>query len=386
MKRVLKERDRLLRRLAGIAGGTGAIATAACAFAPGGMPQLAALVCVVLSMGQAVLLTRFAMRGAGAEPVLTVIASAALILAVGFAGPHRTPDAATAIVVSGGLTAASVALPLVVRRGVAPVAWLAAAVLAAAAAPVFAGRPVTGVVVAIAAGWAAFALAGALLEAAGRRAADRAAEIGRAHRAERQASEREAQFRQDARVLHDTVLATLSLLAHSGVGVRADTLRQQADEDARLLRQLRLGAPLGQPSAALFSPEAEAGDILGQTFELVRQRFGRMGLDVSWHGARRLVLPRETLDALVGALGECLENVRRHSGASRADVTISDDDRTVRAMVTDEGVGFDSAGVAAERLGFAESVVGRLEHVGGRARVFSSPGSGTTVMLEVPKP
>ena len=40
----------------------------------------------------------------------------------------------------------------------------------------------------------------------------------------------------------------------------------------------------------------------------------------------------------------------------------------------------------AARLGYAESVVGRLNTVGGRARIFSSPGSGTTVMLEVPKP
>ncbi|TPX01103.1 histidine kinase, partial [Schumannella luteola] len=39
----------------------------------------------------------------------------------------------------------------------------------------------------------------------------RIASIGRAHRAERQASELEAQRRQSARLLHDTVLATLTL-------------------------------------------------------------------------------------------------------------------------------------------------------------------------------
>ena len=138
-------------------------------------------------------------------------------------------------------------------------------------------------------------------------------------------------------------------------------------------------------STAIFSPESD-DDALSTTFESVRQRFARMGLDVNWHGAGQLVLPRDTLDALLGALGECLENVRRHSGVSEADVTISDDDRTVRAMVTDTGTGFEPEGVDRARLGFAESVVGRLHTVGGRARVFSSPGSGTTVMLEVPKP
>jgi signal transduction histidine kinase len=71
---------------------------------------------------------------------------------------------------------------------------------------------------------------------------------------------------------------------------------------------------------------------------------------------------------------------------NEADVTVTDDDRTVRAMVTDTGRGFEPDTVDGARLGYAESVVGRLHTVGGRARVFSSPGSGTTVMLEVPKP
>ncbi|WP_425457640.1 ATP-binding protein [Agromyces intestinalis] len=78
--------------------------------------------------------------------------------------------------------------------------------------------------------------------------------------------------------------------------------------------------------------------------------------------------------------------MRRHSGVAEADVTVTDDDRTVRAMVTDSGAGFEPGEVDRARLGFAESVVGRLDAVGGRARVFSSPGAGTTVMLEVPKP
>ena len=54
--------------------------------------------------------------------------------------------------------------------------------------------------------------------------------------------------------------------------------------------------------------------------------------------------------------------------------------------ITDAGTGFQTDAVEPGRLGFAESVVGRLHAVGGRARVFSSPGAGTTVMLEVPKP
>ena len=43
-----------------------------------------------------------------------------------------------------------------------------------------------------------------------------------------------------------------------------------------------------------------------------------------------------------------------------------------------------SAGPA-ERLGFKESVVNRLREVGGDAKLFSAPGSGTTVVLEAPR-
>ncbi len=66
-------------------------------------------------------------------------------------------------------------------------------------------------------------------------------------------------------------------------------------------------------------------------------------------------------------------------------MTIVHDQETVRAMVTDSGVGFDLDAVGAERLGFKESVVNRLREVGGDAKLFSAPGSGTTVVLEAPR-
>ena len=90
-------------------------------------------------------------------------------------------------------------------------------------------------------GWVLPVLIAIWISAGVPQVAKRIASIGRAHRAERQASETEAQRRQGARLLHDTVLATLTLLAHSGVGVTPEALRQQAGDDAKLLRQLRLG-------------------------------------------------------------------------------------------------------------------------------------------------
>ena len=238
-------------------------------------------------------------------------------------------------------------------------------------------------------GWMLCALVGVWVSSGVPRAARRIQSIGRAHRAERQASELEAQRRQSARLLHDTVLATLTLLAHSGIGVVAESLRLQAADDAQLLRQLRLhGTPdaltTETPTGSVAIVETE-DSILGTTLQSVKQRFGRIGLEVSWHGTGQVLLPGDVLDAFLLALAECLENVRRHAGVTEAHVTITDDETTVRAMVTDSGIGFDVKDIDAARLGLKDSVIGRLSEVGGTARLFSAPGAGTTVVLEVPR-
>ena len=241
------------------------------------------------------------------------------------------------------------------------------------------------VIASIVVGWVALFVTATWLSASLRRAFVGMARLGRAHAVERQASEMEAQRRQGARLLHDTVLATLTLLAHSGIGVQPEAMRNQAGEDARLLRQLRLGGtPMPRSSGGYTLEPVETSD-LGHTLESVKQRFGRMGLQVAWHGSGQILLPSHVLDAFLLSLSECLENVRRHAEVGSADVTITEDDQTVRAMVTDSGVGFDLDAVDVGRLGLAESVIARIRDVGGKVRLFSSPGSGTTVVLEVPK-
>jgi signal transduction histidine kinase len=285
---------------------------------------------------------------------------------------------------TAGLASFAIVLMNTIGRQTVLLAGLASSlVLVEIAAPGTRGMSEQGVTVLV--GWIIASLLGYWLSASVPRAARRIFSIGRAHRAERQASETEAQRRQGARLLHDTVLATLTLLAHSGLGVTASALQHQAGDDARLLRQLRLGASPVPQSSGVYNLEQVEESILGTTLESVKQRFGRMGLEVNWHGTGQVLLPSDVLDAFLLALAECLENVRRHAGVTDAHVTITDDDTTVRAMVTDAGVGFDLKDIDAARLGFKDSVVGRLKEVGGNARLFSSPGAGTTVVLEVPK-
>jgi signal transduction histidine kinase len=389
MQRIHKERDRLLRRAARLAGLSGSTVVLVVMLVPGGLSLTLLGRCLPLLLlmvtGQYLLGRSGRMRWVA----LVVLAGLGIILLIGFSEPRTSGLNLVEETVIGTLAAtamSSVALVLVVsvRRIIALFAAFAATLVGVFTSTNSSPGALVTLAITIC-GWFAVALAGWWVAQSVPRVMQRIAAIGRAHLAERHASELEAQRRQDARLLHDTVLATLTLLAHSGVGVSPAALRQQSGDDARLLRQLRLGGLPTPRRSGVYTLEPATESTLGNTLESVKQRFGRMGLDVDWHGSGQVLLPSDVLDSFLLALGECLENVRRHAGVARADVTITDDDTTVRAMVTDAGVGFDLLGVSAERLGFAESVVARLRDVGGNARLFSSPGSGTTVVLEVPK-
>lgn len=390
MDLISKERDRLLQRSARVYGLSFTAVSALCFALPGAVPFPVLLLGIPLYLILAAALVAVGLSRSIWWPIVALVAGTGIVLVVGILGGAPSPSASLAIihVAASGLAS----LALVLTTSLPRIALLVAGALVGVGAVVFAEIDTPAQALrsggTVLVGWGLAALITVWINAGVPQVAKRIASIGRAHRAERQASELEAQRRQGARLLHDTVLASLTLLAHSGVGVKPEALRLQAGEDARLLRQLRLGtAPqLAEPTETGTIPVVTAEEpVLGTTLESVKQRFGRMGLQVSWHGTGQVLLPSDVLDAFLLALAECLENVRRHSGVTEAHVTITDDATMVRALVTDAGVGFDIADIDEAKLGFAESVVGRLREVGGNARLFSAPGSGTTVALEVPR-
>jgi signal transduction histidine kinase len=388
MDLISRERDRLLQRSARVYGLSFTAVSALCFALPGAVPFPALLVGVPLYLILVSALIAVGLSRSIWWPVVALAAGTGIVATVALLATPPTPTASLAIIHVAGAGLAALALvlttsvPRILLLVVGALSGVAVVGLAEIETPAQALRSGGTVLV----GWGLAALIAVWISAGVPQVAKRIASIGRAHRAERQASELEAQRRQGARLLHDTVLATLTLLAHSGVGVQPDALRQQAADDARLLRQLRLGQGPAVPTETGSLPTANPDEaVLGTTLESVKQRFGRMGLTVSWHGTGQVLLPSDVLDAFLLALAECLENVRRHSGVTEAHVTITDDATTVRALVTDAGVGFDIDDIDEAKLGFAESVVGRLREVGGNARLFSAPGSGTTVALEVPR-
>ena len=96
-------------------------------------------------------------------------------------------------------------------------------------------------------------------------------------------------------------------------------------------------------------------------------------------------LPTEVETTLYRIVQEALANIVKHAEASRVSILLTRSESTVAAVVEDDGRGFDGDAVRDDVLG----IVGMRERVGlvgGRLRVESTVGSGTTVAAEVPTP
>jgi signal transduction histidine kinase len=74
-------------------------------------------------------------------------------------------------------------------------------------------------------------------------------------------------------------------------------------------------------------------------------------------------------------------NAARWSGAATVSVYAEAKDDEVTVFVRDWGTGFDLEGVASDRHGVRESIIGRMARNGGTAVVRSAAGEGTEVQL-----
>lgn len=80
---------------------------------------------------------------------------------------------------------------------------------------------------------------------------------------------------------------------------------------------------------------------------------------------------------------EAVTNVMRHSNATRCSLVLARVDERLRLVVADDGTGFDATAATAAGLGL-RGMRERAALAEGTLAVRSSPGDGTTVVLEVP--
>ena len=91
----------------------------------------------------------------------------------------------------------------------------------------------------------------------------------------------------------------------------------------------------------------------------------------------------ERTSGLVLAAKEAMTNAARFSGVDRIYVLSETSIGLLRLVVRDQGTGFDPDRVSDDRRGVRESIVGRLERLGGTATIRSKVGDGTEVELEI---
>ncbi|MFE5858746.1 GAF domain-containing sensor histidine kinase [Streptomyces sp. NPDC056500] len=96
-------------------------------------------------------------------------------------------------------------------------------------------------------------------------------------------------------------------------------------------------------------------------------------------------LPAAQEEALLRVAQEALHNALRHSGAKKVDVVLARRGQGAVLSITDSGKGFEPREIrrAGRHLGLV-SMRDRASGVGGRLRVVSAPGKGTTIEMEVP--
>jgi signal transduction histidine kinase len=91
----------------------------------------------------------------------------------------------------------------------------------------------------------------------------------------------------------------------------------------------------------------------------------------------------EVETALYRIIQEALTNIVKHAEAKRVSILLTDRDGVTVAVVEDDGSGFETNAIRGDGLGLV-GMRERVGLVGGKLRVESTPGSGTTVHAEVP--
>ncbi|MGW4065496.1 sensor histidine kinase [Amycolatopsis sp. NPDC004747] len=198
--------------------------------------------------------------------------------------------------------------------------------------------------------------------------------LGAYHEAERVSSverARRASAREQNRRLHDTVLATLTMVGAGAIQRSTPALRERAVADLTVIERL-----------AEETVRAAGSVRLDHVLDGVVARYEP--LVVVSPRLDACVVPEPVADAVAGAVGEALLNVVHHAGTRDVLLETSASSTGFSVTVVDSGRGFDSAAVPAHHYGIRESVEGRMRAVGGEGCVVSVPGAGTRVELRWP--
>jgi signal transduction histidine kinase len=200
----------------------------------------------------------------------------------------------------------------------------------------------------------------------------------------------ETERRRIARDLHDGTVQDLTAvslalevasrqLRRDGQGAAGQALDQAAADTRTSVRQLRtLFVDIYPNSLRDQGLEVALRDLL--------EPLDRRGTSTTLTIEPDLRLPAETERLLYRLAREALRNVAAHAHAHSVEAGVGAGDGTVSLVVRDDGSGFDAAPLdrpASGHLGL-RLMSDLTQAAGGTFTVSSTPGSGTTVRVELP--
>ena len=203
------------------------------------------------------------------------------------------------------------------------------------------------------------------------------AELEQAARLAASLEERERLSRQ----VHDGAIQVLAMVARRGREIGGETaeLAELAGEQERALR--RLVSSADAEALASTGAKTDVGALLR------RRESDRVSVSLP---ATPVLLDARTATELYAATVNALDNVASHAGPdAHAFVLLEDLGDSVTVSIRDDGVGI-AAGRLEEavdegRAGVAKSIVGRMNWLGGSAKLNTAPGCGTEWELTVPR-
>jgi len=180
-----------------------------------------------------------------------------------------------------------------------------------------------------------------------------------------------------ARTLHDGVLQTLVIIQKRSKEAEIVDLASNQE------KQLR---------SFLFTNQSQSSDAvvdLHLALEEVVEKFSKLSdIPVAIVIAPDLgELSKSTLKAIVGASTECLTNISKHANAKSVNIFAEPNGENVIMSVRDDGGGFDieeQANSDLDQHGLKNSIIKRIEEVGGAVKVKTSIGKGTEIEMTVP--
>jgi signal transduction histidine kinase len=208
------------------------------------------------------------------------------------------------------------------------------------------------------------------------------------HRYVEQVNEaQEAERKRVARELHDETLQALTgvyrhleELASGGSGHTLESVKEEIREINRGIRRF---------SQELRPSILDDLGLLPALKWLARDMMENHGIEVATgvEGEPRPLPPKMEL-TLFRIVQEALTNVRKHSGATRATVTLAFAADKIRVSVSDDGQGFAVPAAWEDlardgKLGLT-GIQERAQLQGGRVGIESQPGHGTTLTVEIP--